>query len=805
METEVQPHKPQRRGMAMLVVLSMVVVFTMLGYMGIEMAGRDSQVSGTYLDIASRDVSGRSALQYALARMGANPARTMAQLQLFVNDSSQPTSNLHQYLNLSQANCSLQVQDPGFLALGTGGDLSAVKVQVLSADLGSDATGSSSGDGIKMTLLVTGRGRNGDITTSVSSYQVRGVDVPTATAATGAPSLDNAVYINGALPNTNVGNQVTGNMYVAGAMSLNGPASVNVTGMLRVNGDVSSNAPITVQGNAVIGGDLFTNSSAPLTFQKNLVVKGGYNTMNASVTVAGNVEIQSSPTWGTTWNSGANLTVGGQYWEKTGCHDFAGKVKITGDAYFDNCLMINSSGLNDTLSNVYVARSGGTNSSILKNGNIVVTGNFGSWATSGTFQTQSGASLRVGADLLLKQPVDHGSNGVITVASDAQFWAGISNISNNSTSAISTGTSTYIKATSQRGDFNGGLTANGSITMAGTIDANFSNSSGSNSRWSINPAAANRTWNYENASAFSTGLNPRVLNASTTNSTGWHTTGSQAVPAALFTATVPVASTAYATDPYSSNDLDLSPSQAWNQVYTIDSTLLKGQWTEITDAAISAAGASSSNWTASDLMKIYNKYKKSNGWLIAHFPSNSGFGSLNSPGGTFTGKAIWILDNYVNCNGNWPASTTTSDIQMIYVRGSGALANFGSPGNFTGYIQFENPYSGQMMWGGGTTTVTLTGALHLKGSPTNLTGNGGNTLKVVGSQTVMDELQTAVPGIFKSPSPGSFLSGSTASTGTVSSSSTPIFTTTAGATTGSTRKLVVRLPRLQFYRMGDFR
>jgi cytoskeletal protein CcmA (bactofilin family)/Tfp pilus assembly protein PilX len=805
MDPELSPKKPSRRGVAMIVVLSMVVFFTMLGYMGIEMAGKDSQVSGTYLDIASRDVSGRSALQYALARMASNPSRTVSQLQLFVNDSSQPTSNLHQYLNLSQATCSLQVQDPGFLALGTGGDLSAVKVQVLSADLGSDATGSNSGAGIKLTLLVTGRGRNGDITKSVSSYQIRGVDVPTATATTDAPSLDNAIYINGGLPNTNVGNQVTGNVYVAGDILLNGPASMNISGMFRVNGYLTSNAPVTVGGNAVIGGDIYTNGTGPLTFQKNLVVKGGYTTMNANLTVAGNAEIQSTGTTACNWNSSSNLTVGGQYWEKTVCHEFGGKVKISGNAFFDNCLTINSSGLNDTLANVYIARSGGTSSSILKNGNIVVTGNLGSWATGGSFQTQSAAALSVASDLVLKQPLDHGSNGAFSVGSDVQFWSGISNIANSSTSAITTGTTTYLKATGQRGDFNGGLTANGNITMAGTVDANFSNSAGANSRWSINAAAASRAWNYENGSAISTGLSPRVLNASTTNATAYHSTGSQAVPADLFAAPAPVAATAYASNPYSTNDLDLNPSQTWNQVYTVDTTILKTKWVDLTDALVTAAGANQWNWTAADMNLIYNQYKGSNGWLIARIPSTLTMGNINSSATKFTGKAIWIVEKSLNINGNWPGSASSSDIQMIYVRGSGTLSAFGSPSDFYGYIHFECPFTGQMLWGGGTSTVTLTGALHLKGIPTNLTGNGGNTLKVVGSQSVMDALAGAVPGLFKSPSPGSFLSGSTASTGAVGTSSTPIFAPTAGATTGSTRKLVLRTPRLQFFRFGDFR
>jgi hypothetical protein len=803
MDLETPIRKPPRHGVAMLVVLSMIVFFTMLGYMGIEMAGRDNQVSGTYLDISSRDVAGRSALQFALARLGANPNRTMQQLQLFVNDSSQPVSSLHQYLNLSQESCSLQIQDPGFLSIGSGGDQSAVKVQVISADLGSDATGSTSGDGIKLTLLVSGRGRNGDITQSVSSYQVRGVDVPVATAESTAPSLDNAIYVNGGLPNTNVGNQVTGNMYVAGGILLNGPASMNVSGMLRVNGSFTSNAPVTVGGNAVIGGDLYTNGSGPLTFQKNLVVKGGFTTMNGTLTVLGNAEIQSNGSSACSWNSTSNLLVGGQFWEKTMCHEITGRVKIGGNAFFDNCMIINSSSLNDTFSNVYIGRLGSTNSSILKNGNILVTGNLGSWATGGTFQTQNNASLNV-SNLVVKTPFSHGSNGTALVTGGAQFFAGISAISTGSPTAITTGTTTYIKATGQLGNFNGGLTANGPLTMAGSLDAAFSNNTG-NSRWSINAAAPNRTWTYENASAISTGLAPRVLNASTTNASGWQATGSLPIPADLFSAPAPVASSAYTTSPYSSNDLDLSPTQVWNQVYTIDSTLLKSMWTELTDAAVTAAGVPTTAWNAANMMALYNKYKQPNGWLIARIPPTSSLGAINTPGGTFTGKAIWILERSISTNGNWPGSTSNSDIQMIYVRGAGAFNSFGSPSDFYGYIQVENPFTGQMLWGGGTATVTLHGALHLKGSPTNLTGNGGNTLKVVGDQAVMDAIQTAVPGIFMSPGPGGFLSGSTASTGSVATSSTPIFAPTPGATTGSTRKLVVRTPTLQFFRMGDFR
>ena len=777
----------------MIVVLSMIVFFSMLGYMGIEMAGRDNQIAGSYFDITSRDVAVRSALELGLARLNANPVRSGSQLQLFVADSSKPYSSTHRFLNLSQPLCSLQVEDPGFLALGSGGDQTAVKVQVVSADLGSGISGSSGGDGIKLTLQATGRGRNGDIASSIASYQIIGFDVPASSA--GAPALDNAIYINGSLPATNVGNQVTGNMYVSGSLMLNGPANLTVSGKLRINGNFTSDAPVIAQGNVVVGGDLYTNSSGPMTFQKNLVVKGGYRSISSSITVAGNAEIQSTSASSSTWNPTATLRVGGQYWEKTLCHEFGGKVVLTGDAFFDNCLLVNTSSIADTFGNVYVARSGGSSSSELKAGTIVFRGKLGSWATGGKFSTQSGAATTIAGDLLLKQPLDVG--GQITVSGGAiQLWAGIADIRYGSASALSGGTSTYLKATGQRGNFTGGASFGGPLTTAGSLDAGFSNTTG-NSRWSISASAASKTWTYENGSAFSSGLDPRLQNASSTNATGFRSTGTLPVPTELFTAPTPVAATAYASDPFSPEDLDLDPSKAWNQVYTVDSTKLKGIWTELTDAAIAAAGASSSNWSISDFNKIYNKYKRADGWLIAHFPaSGCAMNSLNAPGGTFAGKAIWIIDKAIGGNGNWPGTSSSSDIQMIYVRGaSGSLASFGSPSNFNGYIHIENPFTGQMMWGNGSTTVTLTGALHMKGSPTNITGNGGNTLKVVGSQSVFDQLQAAVPGLLGAPSPGWTAPPSNPT------QPAPIVFPVAG----STNRIVVREPVLRFNRLGFYR
>ena len=762
----------------MIVVLGMIFVFTMLGYMGIELAGRDTSLSGTYLDIVSRDLASRSALEFGLARMNASPSRTAQQLNLFVADSSKDLASSHQYLNLAMPTCSLQVNDPGFYALSTGGDLTAVKVQVVSVDLGSTVNGSTNGSGIRLTLLVTGRGRNGDLNSSISSYQIQGMDVPAITG--GTPSLNYSVYINGNLPNSNVGTRVTGNMYVGGDVSLNGPATIDVTGDLRVGGNLTSNATLTVGGNAVIGNDIYSNGSAAMIFQKNLVVQGAFQTLNAPITVAGNLEVQSNPTTYGPWGSSANLTVGGQLWVKTFCYEIKAKVKVSGSAIFDSCADLNASGITDTFGDLFLKRGGGASANTFASGTINVLGDMGSWATSGTLWN-SGATMNVSGDLLSKQPLDLDNRMNVTGA--IQLHAGISDIGYNSGSAL-TGTSLYLKATGQRGDFTGGVTINGPITSKGTLDANFSNGSG-NSRWTILSTATDKSWLYENGSAFSTGNAPRVANAGNNNAAGYRATNTISTPSDLFAAPTPVAATNYVSNPYTANDLDLSSTKGWNQVYTVDSTKLKAVWTDLTDAAISAAGAQAGNWTIADWNKIYSKYKRADGWLIARFPnSNCNLSGINPPGGTFTGKAIWIVERSINVGGNWPGSTSTNDIQMIYVRGSGSLGAFGTPTNFTGYLHFENPYNGQMQWG---SNVTLTGAMHLKGVASSMTGNSGS-LQVVGSQTVFDQIQVAVPNLFGLPSPGS-------------ASPTPVYTSSSG----SSNTIVVRQPVLFFKPWGYYR
>lgn len=456
---------------------------------------------------------------------------------------------------------------------------------------------------------------------------------------------------------------------------------------------------------------------------------------------------------------------------------------MTGSAFFDNCLTLNSGAVTSTMNNLYVARGGGGGKLTVKSGTLSIPGALGSWNVTGGMETQSGSTVNVSGNLMLKGPLSH-SGTALSVTGASQFWGGISNIANSSATAITTGGAMFLQGTAQKGDFNGGVTLGGSLTTKGTLDANFSNSAAAASRWSFLPAASSKAWSYENASAISTGNNPRVSGSTNTNASAYKgVLGSIATPANLIATPVPTAATAFPSHPLSAQDLDLATSQTWNQCPRVDTTVLKTVWSTLTDAMVTTASASTNNWTAADLQKVYNTHKRANGWLVMRLNNSCSFSNMNPPGGTFSGKAIWIVEKSINVNGNWPSSASTSDIQMIYVRGAGFVGAFGTPGNMTGYVHYESPFTGQMLWGNGTAATTLTGAIHIRGAASSFTGNGGNMLKVVGSQTVLDEIQKAFPGVLIAPT---------------TAYGTPL-------TSGSTKTLVLREPHFLFRRIGEYR
>jgi len=768
--------------MAMFIVLVVVVIASMLGYMGLQLASSDSKIAGGILDARSRDAAARSGMELALAAMSDTLSRTntATQLNLFIADSAQSILATHQWFNLSSRPFSLQVNEPDWYAIDSGSNQSAVKVRLLSIDLGT-STGAP-GDGVKITLECLARGRSGDEITVASTFRALGLQVPVQSSST--PTNNFALYLNGALANSNMGNAITGNVYINGSTSLNGSATFNITGKLRVNGNFSSNAPVSATENSVIQGDIKVNSGAPMTFSKSLIVTGGTD-MNAGLSVGNNLEIQGSN--GGAWNAGT-LSVGGQLWIKTECKEIGGKVLVTGNAFFDGCMRLTGSG--NILSNTYVGRLGGNVNDYAKN-TTTINGVLGSWHTtawtnywgwwggwgsnySSTFST-NGATLTVNGDALFKAPVEQNNSGKIVITGSSQFWDGIGSIAVSAGIDV-TGTA-YVKNTHGQGTFNNGYaTFANNLTMAGDIDDHFGDWG---QKW--RQTGASKVWKYE-ANAALGSPDPRVTGSASNNASAWNNKGSLSTPGELFTVPAPVLSTAYASDAYTSQDLDLSDLKTWNKPQTTDINSVTGI-NDLDAAALSAAGASSNNLTASDFQKIYNKYKRADGWAVVRIGSSSPIGSLNSPAGTFSGKILWIIEKGVNVNGNWPGSATSSDLQFVWVRNGGSLGNFGSPGNFVGYIRFEEAFVGQMSWGsGGTVDDTLVGAIHFVGGGSSVTGNGCNKLVIKNSQAIFDAISQAFPGVLSDPSGAS-----------------------SSASAVTTNRLQARQGTLQFVPVGEYR
>ncbi|MEN9353579.1 MAG: hypothetical protein RL318_904 [Fibrobacterota bacterium] len=761
--------------MAIFIVLAVVVIASMLGYMGLTLASSDAKLAGGVMDARSRDAAGRSGMQLALKAFVDNPTNAATQLNLFVADSGLAVVAAHQWFNFNNSPVTLDVNDPGWYAIDSGGNQSAVKVRIVSIDMGSSS--GAPGDGVKVTFECTARGRSGDQITLASTYRALGLQIPVVSA--NVPTNNFALYLNGALANSNMGNEITGNVYINGDTHLNGSATFNITGKLRVYGNFSSNAPVSATENSVIRGDIKVNSGAPMTFSKNLVITGGTD-MNASLSVGHNLEIRGSN--GGAWNTGT-LSVGGQLWIKTECKDIGGKVLVTGNAFFDECLRLTGSG--NILKDVYVGRNGGNRDDYIKN-TTTVSGKLGSWHTSTPTWTGWGwytpvfafysATTTVTGSALFKNSVEQKS-GKAEFNSKVQFWNGIGYIETNA--GITVAGEAFLRNSNAQQTFNNGYASFGSdLTMIGDIHDHFGDWG---KKWLMTDAT--KTWKYEATSALGT-PDPRVTGYASTNAAAWNAKGSLPLPGELFIALTPVEPTETGPEnpyPYTSKDLDLSSLKTWNKPQTSDINAISGI-IDLTAANLDSANAQHDNLAAADFQKIWNKFKRADGWAVLRIGATSSIGSLNTPGGTFSGKALWIIEKSVNVNGKWPGSATSSDLQFLWTRGSGSLGNFGSPGNFAGYIRFDNAFVGQMSWGnGGTINDTLAGAIHFAGGGSSVTGNGCNTLVIKNDQAVFDAIAQAFPGALSDPSGASG----------------------GGAT--STNKLQARQSALQFVPVGEYR
>lgn len=742
-----------RRGVAMFVVLGTILLVTLLGFAGLALSRADVSESGSVLDIKSRDQAAWAGLNIALARMQANPVTTASQLSLFLQDVANNVAandRRDQFVftatgfSLTPAGNGLQ-WFPIVDSASAATDESAVSTRILSIDVGAmDGLGLLQNNGIVVTLQSTGRGRNGQTVTVVGSYRMLGITLSQQVAPITAATITNAMYLSGNLQNTNIGSNFQGDVYVGGNVSLNAGASQTVNGRFRVNGNFSSNAPLVVTQNSWIGGAIETNSGAPMSFRKNLGIGNGFRQMNADLTVDSSLNVYGDTTLGS-WNSSSTLRVGKQFFLRNQYVAIQGKVVVGGNAFLWNSISLRGSPPDSFRG--YMEIRGNTYDNMLMDSTITVHGDLNVLSPR-AITLENVTLLDAKSNAYFGGPVTiRNGSGQVSVGTSATFNSGIAEITPSRSDAIRIGDAMYLNAIGQR-SFNGGVSVRNLLQMRGSLDASFSQNS-DNSQWSLD-STGSRRWSYQGAMV-SGGENPRVRNAILNN-----TTANNALTTAFPTLITPPSGQPYGlTHSYigmaaidTMTSLSANPPDTFvvsaTKSPSVDSAKIR-----VTSTLCAAAGASSDNWTAADFNKVYaylnSQNKLLNGYMILLIDSLSSLGNFNAPGGTFTGKAVYIIAKSITVNGNWPASANSNAIQVVYVRGSGSMSGFGSPGDIYGMIYYENN-SGNVtqQWGTG---AKLYGSMQFANGG-SYTGNSGS-LTVALDPNVFSDLSTNLPGALR--------------------------------------------------------
>lgn len=739
-----------RRGVAMFVVLGTILLVTLLGFAGLALSKADVSDAGTVLDMKSRDQAAWAGLNVALARMQSNPTTTAAQLSLFLQDvaANVAETDRRDQFSFTATGFTLQPASsppdwfPIVDSATAANDESAVRTRILSLDVGAlDPLGLVQNNGIVVTLQSIGRGRNGHTQTVVGSYRMLGITLSQAVNPVLAATITNAMYLSGNLENTNIGNNFQGDVYVGGSVSLNAGASQTVNGRFRVNGSFSSNATLTVTQNSWIGGSITTNSGAPMTFQENLGIGMGFKQMNAPLTVGKSLNVYGDTALGS-WNGGATLRVGRQFFLRNQHAQIQGKVVVGGNAFLWNSLYLRGS-VSDSFHG-YTEIRGNTHDNLIQDSLRWFGGDL-NMLTPRPIRVENVSLLDAAENAYFGGAVNVvNGNGQIRVGTSATFNSGIAGISPSRSDAIRIGEAMYLNAVAQN-SFNGGVSVRNLLQMKGSLDASFSQNAG-NSQWSLD-STGSRTWSYQ-GTAVAGGQDPRVRNSLLNN-----TDAKDALASAIPSIIVPPAGQPYGlTNAYiGMTAIDTMTSLSANPPDTFVVSATKSPSVDsakvrVTAALCAAATASSDNWTAADFNKVYaylsSQDKLLNGYMVLLIDSLASVGNFNAPGGTFTGKAVFIIAKSITVNGNWPASATSSAIQVVYVRGSGAMSGFGSPGDIYGMIYYENnPGSVTQQWGTGS---KLYGSMQFANGG-SYTGNTGS-LTIALDQNVFADISTNLPG-----------------------------------------------------------
>lgn len=794
------------RGVAMFMVLGVIVVVTMLGFLGMMLSQRDNASAGSAFGLKSQRTTAIAGLQLAVARMQAQPTTTMNALNGFIANN---TNVWFAFPNSGAGTSSFSLQStPTTFSLGTGGDESAVRVRIL----GVGVTGVDGG--LPVYLSSTGIGRDGQAFEVRGVYKVRGLDYQ-STFPTAGPT-EGLLTLAG-LENVDAGTTVDGGIYSGkadGITKLQARASGASFGRVRTAGHLeiysTTAKPVTVAGNSVVGGYLKVDGGGVANFGGHLLVgqsgdaSGGFGPIDGSLVVAKSLYVggKTSPA-----PINKDITVGQDFWIKHMTFSFSGKLKVgtsgttTSTVWLDSGLNSHENseleingrldlgprpGSTDHQIGGWVTvrgdlnnyRSGTVYSRFYIKGSTWIGGNFVTYSSISSHNTGPGGTQPTYA------PWTTGTSfPCLTVVGQSWLGNGIKLIDRagtvDSAGLVFRG-ATYLSRTNQETFDNGWARFEAPLVMNGSLDANF----GTKKKWYFPKTipAASRVWSFNTAGVSGkTGSIDSAVGTARTSDADFSAYPASIVPAR----TAPPTELALGYDA-ASLKLDIADNPASEvRLDKLGATRIANSEYEKLYEKYKAASPAGCGLpkddppTGKQLKCIYDAELKAGSgsvWnkqylIIAITENTSRFNNLANitndadrvlPTGT---KIFWVINKSatMDVNGKWYAGQKGS-VQILWA--STKLNNFGWVGDFYGFIQMTGDYnylySPGATVGGAAPPFNLYGAIEVTKPPT--VGVGGLRINA-GAQFNIYRNDVATTQVF-SDIAGNFFSSDGVGTGT---------------------------------------
>jgi len=790
MDSRKQTAKPPRHGVAMFVVLGVIVVISMLGFVGLQLAKSDSDQSGNSADMKSQRMTAIGGLNMAVARMQKSDADLVTLINAF--NASAGTGAVKEWLDFGGSSITVTSSDPGYTPLG-GDANSGYKVHILGIEAISTAST------LDITLEAFGRGRSGDVHAAVATYRMSGLNSRLSTNSIGPT---NALLSTGGFASDGFNQTVTidGGVY-SGGNSSTGELRLQASGAssttrIRTNGNVRLNSSITIAENSIIGGYLDVNGGNA-TFEKNLLLRGNLM-LNNALTVKGSM-IFSGSTLAGYRNGSINVTkdllVDGARFEIEKDLTVGVAGSTSSRAWFNSGINISQTGSRTINGSMYIKNTDGLEDGL---SNFTIKQDLRYEGTSGFGGVLRLNTTRVDRDVYANRAIKGGGNGDgLSVGGRSVLLNGISD---NNGQSHTFGGDVYLKSTNQAG-LNGSFTFNGTLSMNGTIALGWEN------QWKFGTGP--KTWSYTstNNCTYQRPIS-QVQNASDRSCRP----GEENEPSWVAITPTPITESSLG---YTTQDLDIDPLSNANK--SSDVLLNKfpagfldaAQWTNMkSDINYSTCNTSSINRpTAGQISCIYNiersrylankssysgpLYQGTDGlhtFLVINITNDWSMGGAPSGSDLVIPKGVhvmFIINATQSNSGNWYTNAQGST-QIIYIQKNPGA--FGWDGTVYGFVQFNVPNQSQLQTTG---NMVLYGALESAQQSTKLQPNSGS-LKVSIND---DKAKTVKDNIVMS------------FTGTSTGSDNDIirFNGDQGRTITTTRVLTTNDGWVQFERLGEFR